>query len=259
VTGVGNSSTGLLQGSWVVGFFRDGTSAQDPLVMGSIASKSTIANGNSPVGFTDPDNVYPLEALLREPDIPRESRSSLAPAPDGQPYYKSSFSYLEKDILKKKYKNISVANDAVPIWNFKSCADTIKPVYPKNHVHAFVDNSNVIEYDSTQDNHRYSHVGPNKTFTEIDKDGNKSQIITGARYKVIAKGDNVYIEGGCNLTITGGCRTKITGDWNVEVIGNKIEKVTGNVIETYSGKQTTKVTKDIEIDGENIHLNKSQS
>ena len=29
-TGVGNSSTGLVQGSWVVGFFRDGTSAQDP-------------------------------------------------------------------------------------------------------------------------------------------------------------------------------------------------------------------------------------
>ena len=29
---------GLLVGSWVVGFFRDGPSAQDPIVMGSIAS-----------------------------------------------------------------------------------------------------------------------------------------------------------------------------------------------------------------------------
>ena len=257
MTGVGNSSTGLLQGSWVVGFFRDGTSAQDPLVMGSIASKSTDINRNSPAGFKDPDNIYPLEALLNEPDIPRESRSSLDE--NDQPYYKGSFSYLEKDILKKSYRNISVANDAVPVWNFISCEETIKPEYPKNHVHAFVDNSNVIEYDSTKNNHRYSHIGPNKTFTEIDKDGNVSQVITGANYKVIAKGDNVFVKGGCNLTIEGGCRTKITGDWNVEVIGNKIEKITGNVTETYGGKQITAVTKDIEIDGENIHLNKSKS
>lgn len=30
----------LVVGSWVVGFFRDGPSAQDPIVMGSIASKT---------------------------------------------------------------------------------------------------------------------------------------------------------------------------------------------------------------------------
>lgn len=39
IKGVGMNH-GLLVGSWVVGFFRDGPSAQDPIVMGSIASKT---------------------------------------------------------------------------------------------------------------------------------------------------------------------------------------------------------------------------
>ena len=37
--GVG-STHGLLKGSWVVGFFRDGYSAQDPIVIGSIPTQT---------------------------------------------------------------------------------------------------------------------------------------------------------------------------------------------------------------------------
>ena len=34
----------LEEGSWVVGFFRDGASAQDPIVMGSITTSTTVGN-----------------------------------------------------------------------------------------------------------------------------------------------------------------------------------------------------------------------
>lgn len=37
--GIGSNHE-LMVGSWVVGFFRDGPSAQDPLILGSIASKT---------------------------------------------------------------------------------------------------------------------------------------------------------------------------------------------------------------------------
>jgi len=230
-SGVGNSSTGLVQGSWVVGFFRDGTSAQDPLIMGSLPSSHLTKNENKNIGFSDPDSVYPLEEKLAEPDVPREARKD----------FTNSYSYITKSEAKDKYKGISTANSG-PSWNFPNVADVIKPTYPLNHVHAFADNSNVIEYDSTKDSHRFSHVGPNKTFTEIDKDGNESQVITGARYKVIAKGDNVYITGGCNLTIEGGCRTKIDGNWEIYVNGNKNEVVTGNVTETIKKNKTESVS-----------------
>ena len=36
MSGIGQSATGLLQGSWVIGFFRDGHACQDPFIMGSL-------------------------------------------------------------------------------------------------------------------------------------------------------------------------------------------------------------------------------
>ncbi len=181
-------------------------------------------------------SLWEVFRKLSEPDVPREARTDFI----------NSYSYITKKDAKDKYKGIPTANNG-PVWNFPNIADVIKPTYPLNHVHAFADNSNVIEYDSTKDTHRFSHVGPNKTFTEIDKDGNESQVITGGRYKVIAKGDNVYITGGCNLTIEGGCRTKIDGNWEIYVNGNKNEVITGS--------ETRKVTGNIDIDAARIDLN----
>ena len=37
VSGKGASPTGLVEGSWVIGFFADGERAQEPIIMGSLA------------------------------------------------------------------------------------------------------------------------------------------------------------------------------------------------------------------------------
>ena len=53
ISGIGSSPTGLVPGSWVVGFFRDGENAQEPVMMGSIGGipekKTDIETG-----FNDP-------------------------------------------------------------------------------------------------------------------------------------------------------------------------------------------------------------
>ena len=69
--GIGQSATGVLQGSWVIGFFRDGKSAQDPIVMGTVPSMTM--GGNPLKGFSDPRNVYPITP--GDIDLPKESRS----------------------------------------------------------------------------------------------------------------------------------------------------------------------------------------
>lgn len=38
IGGLGQSPTGVVVGSWVVGFFRDGENAQDPIIFGTIPS-----------------------------------------------------------------------------------------------------------------------------------------------------------------------------------------------------------------------------
>ena len=58
----------LLPGSWVVGFFRDGPSAQDPLIMGSIASQVEELPDKKK-GFT---GVYPTQPGLDMPVLARD-------------------------------------------------------------------------------------------------------------------------------------------------------------------------------------------
>ena len=85
---VGQSATGLLQGSWVVGFFRDGTSAQDPIIMGSVPAYTTIKNENDNIGFSDPDKVHPIK--INVADNPIAAKST----------FNTSFAYTKKNELR---------------------------------------------------------------------------------------------------------------------------------------------------------------
>ena len=58
ISGIGQSATGLLEGSWVFGFFRDGTRSQDAVILGSLPGRP-IQSANSSQGFFDPNGVYP--------------------------------------------------------------------------------------------------------------------------------------------------------------------------------------------------------
>jgi len=51
--GMGSSPTFLVEGSWVVGFFRDGKSAQQPVVMGTLPGVP-LEHANFREGFNDP-------------------------------------------------------------------------------------------------------------------------------------------------------------------------------------------------------------
>jgi hypothetical protein len=69
-SGIGQSATGLLPGSWVFGFFRDGAELQDPVVLGSIPSSTSALPGERGNGFADPHGNFPN---LIGPDIPSGS------------------------------------------------------------------------------------------------------------------------------------------------------------------------------------------
>lgn len=58
-SGIGQSATGLIPGSWVVGFFRDGDELQDPVIMGTIPSVTSALPGERNNGFADPHGTYP--------------------------------------------------------------------------------------------------------------------------------------------------------------------------------------------------------
>jgi len=273
---VGQSATGLVEGSWVVGFFADGEEAQRPVIMGSIAGIPT-EQGNPELGFNDPNprpddentSIYPRGTVTNEtarPDTNRLARNDSHPMLSA----KDTTATLKVPIANRDANTV--------FWNERKTTDlTSKKVaryntsYPKNHVYES-ESGHIKEVDDSTNAERLQEYHRTGTYTEIDADGTKSTRIVANNYVVIAGSDYVNIKGSCHVTIDNNCFTYIKGNWDIQVDGNKTEvinghhsetilksqssSVTGAVTETYGSTQSTTASKDITIiGGPNIHLN----
>ena len=282
MSGVGQSATGLLRGTWVIGFFRDGINAQDPVIMGSIPSITSAVDYQS--GFTDPTGRYPSDR--KNTDTPPIAGKLVKKNPEAEgagedlglhlnmpdtpisaqvkeEKYKQGFSYTKKVSLREIYDKVQIvaAKERAPqkvgvlpvdpgtTWVFPAIDDVMTPTYPQNHVTAYErandanEAGHIVEYDVTPGKERISTIHRTGTYTEVTPIGDKTEVIVGKNYRVVVQGENVYIEGGCNLTIDGGCNTKIIGDWNIQVTGNKYEHIGGEHVHKVEENQT------IDIDG----------
>jgi hypothetical protein len=161
MAGVGQSATGILPGSWVIGFFRDGLSAQDPIIMGTIASK-IAALPDKTKGFSDPSGTNPSKVGA---DIPTEAISGTATT---KATYKQS--------LDLSY---------------------IAPAYPNNQV-IKTRAGHVIEYDNTSGKERVSLMHKTGAFIEIDPSGNIN--VCGSTLNVNGAMVNVNGSSAINLT-----------------------------------------------------------
>ncbi len=237
MTESGQSATGLYQGSWVVGFFRDGSNAQDPVIMGSIPSTSSAVDYQ--FGFTDPDERYPVPSKLDIPETPRAAKTT------SEINYKQSFSYTKKVELRKAHDTVPTANAAHEMnWKFPPIDSVVAPVYPANHVLSYEkkddadEASHIIEVDCTPGQERISTIHRTGTYREITPVGDETSVIVGNDFQVVVKNRNVNVIGNCNLTVDANCSTYIKGDWNIQVGGNVIEHIGGTLLQTTGGTCT---------------------
>ena len=215
-SGIGHSATGLVQGSWVIGFFRDGSNVQDPVIMGSIPSMFE-ARPEYSQGFSDPDQVYPLEDTLTKPDTPQPARKD----------YKDSAVYKSKD----SRSNISITPTNPPItskdtsktWTLPSLAKNVVPIYPNNHVYQS-ESGHVLEFDDTSGKERISVFHKSGSYDEVNARetngehyGDRSVVIVGDSYEVVIQNKNIYITGDLNLNVDGNMNTKCK-NYKLEVL-----------------------------------------
>ena len=71
ISGIGKSPTGMVEGTWVVGFFMDGERAQEPAVVGTLTGAPSQA-AETTLGFNDPNGVYPK--YTGESDVNKRTR-----------------------------------------------------------------------------------------------------------------------------------------------------------------------------------------
>ena len=188
INGIGRSPTGLVEGSWVVGFFLDGERAQEPVVLGSIASAPSEFP-NKQRGFYDPNEVYPK--FINESDVNRRSRG---------------------------IKNITKTPDSV----ISEPPDPYDAAYPKNHVYES-ESGHLLEFDDTPNKERIHVYHKSGTFVEIHPNGdvvtqhkNGWRSVTGNDKLHVTGNMDIVVDGNVTWTVKGNVTEKITGNLDVD-------------------------------------------
>ena len=290
LNGMGHSPTGLVEGSWVVGFFLDGQLAQEPVIMGAIGSIPS-EYGNPQKGFFDPrirdedDDLHPHSVYpkyINETDVNRLARHNTRNEDDEIIHYTNPTFNATKDsgaTLNVPKANtmesgadirVQVAHsDGVQLWNERTTTNLTgsggtryNARYPKNHVYES-ESGHTVEFDDSPGAERINEHHKSGTFYEVDADGTKVTRIVANNYVIVAGSDNINIKGDVNLTIDSNCRTYIKGDWDIQVDGHKREYVKGSltqvvdsdVVENYNSNQTTEIIGNLDVDALRIDLN----
>jgi len=267
ISGIGKSATGLVEGTWVIGFFADGKEAQRPIIMGSIAGIPTVRPDSGDIGFFDPTGTYPTKDSFLQADTPtlaknnaeedetliskRKAKDSLGKIPTASAPEVSSVktdrysdaTYAEKD-----------GEDSIQYWEepnprYGGETKNIFPDgvassgYPYNHVYNS-ESGHVFEVDDSpgaERLHKYHTAG---SFEEIQPDGTRVHKVVGKNYEVVISDENIYIRGSQNITVVGNCKLYVQGDHYTEVDGNQYVTVRGDRVTKIQGNDLKEVMSD---------------
>lgn len=172
--GLGWSSLGIQQGSWVFGFSRDGDFYNDLIIMGSVGG-SPEKGPDPSIGFNDPDGIYPK--ILDEPDINRLARNEK----------------IDETIVKTKRDDVikKIKSKEKP-WDEPETPYAAE--YPNNEV--FESKSgHIIEIDDTEGAERFHVYHKSGTFIEIHPDGTAVYKNPSDDYSLILGDKYAYIKG----------------------------------------------------------------
>ena len=237
ISGVGFSPTGLVEGSWVVGFFADGENMQDPIVMGSIHGYPTQQKEEQKA-FKDFEGIYPR--WHNDSDVSYVAREKKWK--EHQSYFSRYNERVEKIEMSTKptlatidSKATEGTEDERKHWNEPEPRHGAPGMYPR--VHTFESESGVVrEIDDTANGTRIVEYHPAGTWYEVFPDGDKMTKVSGDNYEIIVYDDNILVRGNRSVTVEGTARllikgdyiTEVMGDYNLKVHGNRFTKITGN-------------------------------
>ena len=295
ISGLGQSPAFLVEGTWVFGYFRDGSDCQEPMILGTLPGvPAELADTNK--GFYDPNGIYPK--YKDETDTNRL-------AVNGEnPHLSLELRKLSRvtGIPTADFDLVSV-QDHVSTEIAASDGDTwdqptipYSAVYPYNHVYES-ESGHIKEYDDTKGAERIYESHRVGTSYEISPDGTKTDIIKGDHYTITYGKSQASIDGSSDITIggrhklyinkdgqlnnhydiqigpnaniniqvdkgnlnlvvkDGQLNTNVGGDYNLKVDGNMNVDVRGNLTETISGTKTSNTTQAVSHRGSSFTVN----
>jgi len=213
ISGLGQSPSFIVEGSWVWGYFRDGdVLMQELVVVGTLPGRpSELGNPNK--GFYDPnrrseENTDEDESNYNLSVYPRESLE-----PDTNRLAVNNADKEHTSLTLRKLARIT----GIPTADFDAVGNNItasdtdtwsqpeityNAVYPYNHVFES-ESGHVKEYDDTTDYTRIHERHRSGTGYEITHNGDKIDIITNNHYTLTSNNHKAYIQGDSDITIDG--------------------------------------------------------
>jgi len=264
--GLGNSPSFLVEGSWVIGFFRDAVEKQQPIIIGSLPGIPKSAPDYSK-GFNDPRSPfssqapyagtptygpYPVDGFdyempsghdLGEPDTNRLAQGEGAESHDAliklrenrqtgietatQPFLPT----VSDAAVQEERGSFDEPHPRDTDYNNEDSEDYglyRSGLYPYNHVFES-ESGHLTEVDDTPGNERTMRHHAAGTYEEIIADGSKTTKVIGDNFEIIMKDSDVYVGGSVNLTIGGSVRHLVKGNYHLEVEGNYTQKIHKNM------------------------------
>jgi hypothetical protein len=237
--GLGTSPTFLVEGSWVVGFFRD-IEKQQPVIMGSLPGYPQ-AKADKTKGFNDPNGKYPGTITHSNHTVKESDVSRLAQGLTSETHLSLQNRRANKwekipTATKPNLSTVSTTSKAETAGSFsepdpKGLKVDTSPYtsaeYPYNHVYES-ESGHLFEIDDTSGGERLFRQHTSGTYEEIVADGTKTVKVFGDNYELTAGANNVFVKGNINLTCSGTKRERIDGDYILEVGGDFTRKIHKN-------------------------------
>jgi hypothetical protein len=258
VSQIGHSPSGLLKGSWVMGFFRDGEGCQEPVVMGSFHGYP-IERPNTNLGFADPTGVNPVE--IDEPDTSRLARAdkkskvfTTRSAGINEGHRQDGEGPNGKTSIGKK--NIAWSSET---WT--PSAIPFNPRYPFNKVYQ-TESGHALEFDDTPDNERILLFHRKDTFIELHPDGTiqihsfkNAEVLVDENFNIEAKGAvNIFTQGKTTVYAKDNIDMQSEKDVQIKCVNFKVEAQT-NITQTCGQTMDLNAGANIDADAPRIDLN----
>ena len=232
VSGVGQTPLGAVEGSWVMGYFRDGDAAQEAVIMGTLPG--VPSNLPTKVAKNEDDNKYPGKGFqdyvsANYPKYKETDVNRLAVGDADNPH--STLTLRKADIDEKvsqadieSYDRIAdqekilpppaaggprIAQDEPDPWTEPTTP--YDAGYPYNHVYES-EGGHIREMDDTPGKERIHERHASGSGYEIFPNGSKVTRVKKDNYSIITGDDYCHIQADATKTVDGGLRVFINKD-----------------------------------------------
>jgi uncharacterized Zn-binding protein involved in type VI secretion len=199
----------------IFGFFLDGESAQQPVMLGSFPSiPLKAANRQEP--FTDPRTSAELSAAPVKP-------------------YESATNYprkLDEPTTSRLARNDSDYPSEIVAAKRDRKASKVEPnsyyaaKYPYNNVYES-ESGHALEFDDTKGAERVHLYHRSGSYVEWGPEGDRAERIQRNKFEVVIGNEQVYVKGDVKIYVDGDYDLEVTGD--IRINGQTINLNQGNM------------------------------